>query len=204
MIIVERPSTAVSTERPDPAIFIETGPEIRRFAELLTIRPALLRVGDLDQREPTLVTSSSPRRLRTVVYTTARYFRREFGYDFPGFPHPDDRDDRLWEAWLWPASAARYASVRPLAVGACCFRRMRWDCRPGRTWTMTWIWLHPFARRRGLLTEAWDAFVERYGDFILEPPLSDAMEGFAADRGLTRLGSTYTAARPTAGEEEAS
>ena len=184
----------MSTVPSDASMFVESGPEIRRFAELLTVRPAVLRPGDLDERGPTLVLPSAAKRLRAAVHASAVAFRREMHFDFVQFPTADDETDRAWEAWLWPASDAHYATVRPLAIGACCFRRLRWDHRPHPVWTMTWAWLHPFARRRGLLSDAWDTFVDRYGDFILEPPLSEAMEGFAAHRGLRRIGSTYTAA----------
>jgi len=38
--------------------------------------------------------------------------------------------------------------------------------------------MHPFYRKRGLLTRAWPRFREYFGNFHLEPPISDAMESF--------------------------
>lgn len=166
---------------------------MRRFVERFTISTPILREGDLRPVGPTLVLPGSPRRLRAAVHTFAVAFRRESRFDFVQFPDPDDRTDRAWEAWLWPASEARYLSVRSVAVGAACFRRVAWEELPEPAWTACWIWLHPYVRRLGMVSGAWPTFIDRYGDFILEPPLSDAMEGFAEALRLPRLGGTRTA-----------
>jgi hypothetical protein len=41
-------------------------------------------------------------------------------------------------------------------VGACCFRdtKLAHIATPV-PWLLNWIWIHPFCRRKGLLTKAW-------------------------------------------------
>jgi hypothetical protein len=58
-------------------------------------------------------------------------------------------------------------------VGACCFRKWK-------DWTMQFAWLHPYFRRRQLLTAAWPQFEQEFGRFKLEPPLSPEMESGCA------------------------
>ena len=58
-------------------------------------------------------------------------------------------------------------------IGCACFRN-----RADIGWALAWVWLHPFARRKGLLQDAWPAFVAEYGDFAVEPPLSQPMVQF--------------------------
>ena len=65
-------------------------------------------------------------------------------------------------------------------VGAC--EREYTDHPP--CWAMQWIWIAPKARRRGILSRRWDAFRARFGKFVIEPPLSDAMQAFAAKQGV--------------------
>jgi hypothetical protein len=54
------------------------------------------------------------------------------------------------------------------------------DSEHGFPWALGWAWFHPYARRRGYLSQAWPYFRKRFGGFILEPPLSEAMEAFVA------------------------
>jgi hypothetical protein len=70
------------------------------------------------------------------------------------------------------------------ALGACCFRWRDFTLgeQPypllGPCYVLSWIWLHPYIRRHGCLEQAWPYFVERFGDFIVETPLSTAMHQF--------------------------
>ena len=66
-------------------------------------------------------------------------------------------------------------------VGACCFREREWI--DAKAWALQWVWLHPYARRQGVLASAWPHFRRRYGDFHVEGPLSPAMKGFLARMG---------------------
>lgn len=44
-------------------------------------------------------------------------------------------------------------------------------------WSMTWVWLHPFERRRGHLSKVWPFMTARYGSFAVDRP-SPAMRAF--------------------------
>lgn len=44
---------------------------------------------------------------------------------------------------------------------------------------ITWIWIHPFYRNRGVLKGLWTDIIKNYGPFILiESPVSRNMHGF--------------------------
>lgn len=110
------------------------------------------------------------RALRRAVERCAIYFRREFRYDFVQYSadelgHPKDR------AFLWEA--------RSVVVGACSFRWVEWEDADA-SYTMDWVWFHPYERRQGNLSSAWLYFRRRFGRFHVEQPLSDAMEAFLA------------------------
>ena len=51
-------------------------------------------------------------------------------------------------------------------------------------WAMQWIWVAPRARRHGVLTRRWHGFQTRFGSFVLEYPLIDAMQAFATKQGV--------------------
>ena len=48
---------------------------------------------------------------------------------------------------------------------------------------MDWAWLAPKYRRSGLMQRNWPRFVQLYGDFHLEYPLSEAMQSFVLSHG---------------------
>jgi hypothetical protein len=64
-------------------------------------------------------------------------------------------------------------------AGACAFRWREWKNHPP-SWGLQWIWVAPKARRHGILSRRWPMLRQRFGDFVLEPPLSAAMAEFAA------------------------
>lgn len=124
---------------------------------------------------------------RGAVVRLARYFRREFGYDFVLFSLHGD-GDRRDEALVWLAD--RYSapgfpgrsipwSQDALAIGATSFRWREYAERPPG-FAMEFIWLHPFARRQGRLRALWPWLRRRYGAFEVEGPLSKAMAAFLA------------------------
>ena len=51
-----------------------------------------------------------------------------------------------------------------------------------RSTLVSGIWLHPYCRRKGILTEIWPELRENHGDFFVEPPLSPAMLHFVLSR----------------------
>lgn len=121
------------------------------------------------------VTAKSTHRHRKAVETLARYFKREEDYDFLQYTAAEK--DPIDIAFLWtPPETAGLTGLIVPCVGACCFRKEE-------TWRLDWVWIHPFCRRRKLLTGAWPKFKEQFGEFDIEPPLSEAME-----KALEKLG----------------
>jgi hypothetical protein len=113
--------------------------------------------------------ASSPFHLRQGVARLALWFRREFHYDFP--PYDESCDSTVF---VWADGDCLTNGQVPL-IGAAGF-----DSEDGFPWALGWAWFHPYARRRGYLSQAWPYFRKRFGGFILEPPLSEAMEAFVA------------------------
>ena len=96
-----------------------------------------------DIEGPVPVTAQSQLRLRKLVHQFARYFRREFHYDFVQYEATERSDYR---AYLFVTQ--RHVSPRVWA-GACCFRFREYaDISP--RWALQWAWLHPYLRNRVL------------------------------------------------------
>jgi hypothetical protein len=135
----------------------------------------------------------SPYRLRRVVEQLARYFRREFNYDFIQFAadESDHKDDHRAYFWV-DHRRSEYRAHQPFypVIGACCFRHRHYEERPDRAnsplyqaisrdcYRLQWIWFHPFARNHGHLTKALPYFLARFGRLLAEGPYSPAMENF--------------------------
>lgn len=120
------------------------------------------------------ITPGTSFRARDALEVIAHYFRREFGYDGPGYEAEarQDRQDRIFlvvegESW----APERYA------VGAIVFRWFRYSDAPEQL-VLHWTWLHPFLRRAGIFTTYWNIFREVYGDFHVDYPHSKAMDSF--------------------------
>lgn len=115
---------------------------------------------------PLRVERRSPR-LWKQVGQFSQYMQRELQHDFPMFDVAMQGD----------GVAAYLFGYGGFWVGACTFRDTA-GAGMAEAWLAEWIWLHPYVRRRGLLTKAWPAFSQTHGDFLLLAPLSDAMEKF--------------------------
>jgi hypothetical protein len=133
----------------------------------------------------------SPRAAHQVVERYARYFRREFGYDFVQYDANEPYRLAETQAWLWTTvDMLRRCPV----LGACCVRSRTYSNCPESFWALQWVWLHPYARNQGLFTHAFPVFLERYGAINLEPPLSAAM-AHIAQRWPTRTCTTAEGAQ---------
>lgn len=145
-----------------------------------------LNYSGISSDTPILVTRSSSLKARKAVERVAVYFRREFEYDFVQFSALEKDDD--YRAYLWtPGSLRRYLGEEAVVVGACCFRWRQWENAP-HGWALQWVWFHPYARRQGYLSDAWANFRSLYGQFFIEPPLSQAMEAFLLKHGQNYRG----------------
>ncbi|GET40077.1 hypothetical protein [Microseira wollei] len=123
---------------------------------------------------PIEVTIKSPKSYRKAVYRIAQFFRREFDYDFAQYGYEGEENDPDCVAFLWihPEAGARGKEFQVPCIGACCFRLRQ------SGYALQWIWIHPYFRRQGLLSEAWTKFRDRFGEFDVDRPLSDAMKAF--------------------------
>jgi hypothetical protein len=125
--------------------------------------------------EPLQVTRRSPLKLRKEVERFAIYFMREFEYPIQEF---HARENRPYTAYLLTYVQSGHS---PVWAGACCFRPESLAHRVHAE-TLRWIWLHPYCRTKGILTEIWQTLRENHGDFFVEPPLSPAMLQFVLGR----------------------
>lgn len=143
-----------------------------------TLRPrtsrALKRAMSKDP-EAVWVTPQSPKWMSIAVYRRARAFKREFGYDFTQWEVGDEAD----------ATGFLFNDADFRIVGACCFRPESSE-EPEVT-RLDWIWICPDMRRVGLLSKNWDRFRDRFGEFRIEPPISEAMQTFLRKRGDDHL-----------------
>lgn len=119
------------------------------------------------------VTRRTPR-LVSIVATFDRYLQREMHYDFPMF----DAEGDGYTAYLF--------SYGGVWVGACCFRDTKHaGIATPVPWLAEWVWIHPFCRRRGLLTKAWTQFEQQHGEFLILAPISPAMRRFLQKKGVS-------------------
>jgi hypothetical protein len=107
---------------------------------------------------------------RAAAQLHAGYFRREFGYDFEQYDASDHDEDCRIFMWL---AGAWHDERYPL--GSVCFYRRDYKDSPN-TWGMAWIWLHPYCRHQGWLKSLWPYLLRRFGTFVVEGPLSKAMQ----------------------------
>ena len=144
---------------------------VQGMRELLEIRNH-----EQESRQETklyLIMKKTPLPARKAAEIIAYYFRREFHYDGPAYVANDNGDvrDRLFlfiQEEDWETHSV---------VGAIGFRWEKYTDAPEQL-VLSWVWIHPFLRRQGILTTYWDLFKKLYGDFRVQPPRSPAMEAF--------------------------
>jgi len=83
------------------------------------------------------------RPLRRRLANMARVFRREFGCDFTMYSETGDPGD----GYLISKPDGR-------AIGGFVVRWIEYSNAPAQ-WTLSWIWIEPTHRRRGLMQSAW-------------------------------------------------
>lgn len=153
-------------------------------SELIDIKPPLISFKEERLSNPVRVTVSSPKKYRRAVFKIAQFFKREFHYDFTQYGHDGNDDDEKHVAFLWIHPAGHdMPDFHIPCVGATCFRWREWTDYP-HEWAMQWIWFHPFFRRQGLLTAQWPHFKKEFGEFLCEPPISDAAQNFLNNNGF--------------------
>ncbi|WP_139092995.1 hypothetical protein [Pseudomonas sp. AU11447] len=125
---------------------------------------------------PEQVNENSPLWMQHEVRERAIRFKREFRYDFLQWNGSSTKKvTSNVHGYLFSDHTGTFPPGT--IIGACAFVK-----RQGG-WSLDWIWVIPSMRRRGVLLERWHAFLERYGDFDIEHPLSAAMEAFTYKHG---------------------
>ena len=120
------------------------------------------------------VTADEPLQVHRAVEEIAGYFKHEGRFDFIQYTAHEDIHSKNSHAYIWIEEDWQDT----IAIGACEFRYLG-DVGQIKDWSLEWVWMHPYRRCRGLLSDAWPAFVEYYGkDFHIAPPLSREMRQF--------------------------
>lgn len=143
---------------------------------------------------PELVDTNAPFWMHQEVYERALRFKRDFRYDFIQWNGCQSKKaTSTYQGYLFADNTGTHPPGT--IVGACAFA-----LRQG-SWSLDWIWVTPSMRRKGVLSYRWQAFLDKYGDFDIEHPLSDAMEAFVRRSGTPQQRS-HLAAEPQPSEDE--
>lgn len=126
--------------------------------------------------EPELVTSASPPWKHQEMYDRALKFKREEGYDFVQWQSRKGEEDSKVRGFLLTESDGTI-------VGAIAFRWREWTDAPA-SWGLQFVWIAPPFRRKGILSRRWKMFRERFGNFVVEGPVSDSMSNFLKRSGF--------------------
>ena len=126
---------------------------------------------------------SSPK-LKKFVYRIAVYFRREFQYDF--VQYSEDEPDLTHRAFLFFSRAGDKYYDKDIyrILGGGCFRQRKYQDFP-ESYALQWIWIHPYMRRKGMLTKAFDEFMNQFEQFRVESPYSVEIKSFLEKGGST-------------------
>ena len=114
------------------------------------------------------------------VYERAYRFKLEFQYDFIQWNGTQTKKNTCSEShgYLFADDTGQNPPGTP--IGACGF----WKEPYG--WQLMWIWICPKMRRSGISKRRWQRLMERYGDFAIEAPLSNAMRDFILRHGTEK------------------
>jgi hypothetical protein len=138
---------------------------------------ALLLDARARENDPNLVDASSPPWKHAEMYRRAWAFKREMHFDFVQWESPEGAPDSDAQGYLLSDDAGRIQ-------GAVAFRWRQVEDRPEPgVWCLDWVWVCPGARRGGVLARVWPMLRDRFGDFHVEGPVSEAMQAFLRSRG---------------------
>lgn len=175
---------------PEGALFHRS--EHARVMRFMNPRPlAAFRTRLEMQADPELVTGDSPIWMHREVHQRALWFKSEFQYDFLQWEGSLRKKNLRQESHGYLLADHTDTYGPGAAVGACAF----WH--EGDKWRMRWIWVCPSMRHSGVLTRRWAEFLQRYGDFEIDTPLSDAMAAFVNKHGTAKQKQYLQAHPPT-------
>jgi hypothetical protein len=116
------------------------------------------------------VRQDSPQTLRRRLANISRVFKKEFGADFPMYEETGDPGD----GYLVTEPDGR-------AIGGLVVRWIEFSNAPAQ-WTLSWVWIVPSHRRRGLMKSAWLIVRNKYPSIDPDPPFSKGAAQFFASR----------------------
>lgn len=180
-VMVTCPDCGWRYTKGDPESAISHRSEHARVMRFMNPRPLAAFQTRLGKNtDPELVIGDSPIWMHREVHQRALQFKHEFQYDFLQWEGSIRKKNLRAEShgYLFADHTDRYGPGA--AVGACAF----WQ--EGEKWRMRWIWVCPSMRRSGVLARRWAEFLQRYGDFEIDTPLSDAMAGFVNKHGTAK------------------
>jgi hypothetical protein len=157
-----------------PAIDQETYTHWRSYSDCADPQKVIQNNPNL----PIPIQHDAPAVLRGALEKIALFLTRE--HDYPSYHHNSCDKDQVGFLWM----EDKGESIE--AYGACSFEwtgfeaSRKWPA--GEAWRMAWVWFHPYDRRCGHLSSAWDYFCARFGKFHLLCPVSPAMARFLKKR----------------------
>jgi hypothetical protein len=175
------PQCGYEWQKGDPESSMLHRKEHKKRMTWLNPKPHPSMVSELTKKgiQAELVTCDSPEWKHTEMYHRALAFKREFHYDFIQWKSREGDEDPDVHGYL-------FTTEKGEIVGACTFRN-RSDDRAIKKWGLQWIWLCPRERRKGHLARRWSAFRQQFGDFFVEPPVSEDMQAFLHKHGDSAL-----------------
>jgi hypothetical protein len=138
----------------------------KRLMNFLNPQPVqLLLNSNINSVGYIVVRADSPKWQHKEMYERAFAFKKEFSYDFIQWEIPKGDSNPNVFGYL-------FIDVNNAIIGACSFRLRDFD------WGLQWIWICPKERRKKHLSHKWKMFKEKFGNFIVEPPISTEMKAF--------------------------
>jgi hypothetical protein len=128
------------------------------------------------ERPYPVVTDDSPREMRLVAEEFAIYFKRETPFD--GYPYSASRGANArpqsvvlipYRSWVDSPHCAVAGAVGVIPAGSGFFRK-----ESDHLSAVTWMWLHPHARGRGLMRGAWEFIRKQWPTATMTGPFTPA------------------------------
>ena len=126
-----------------------------------------------NENDPELVYNNSPRWKHNEMLDRAFAFKRETGFDFVQWAHAD-------YAWKEENVFGFLMTIEDgTIIGSVAFRyRNSGGINDAGFWYLDWVWIAPRHRRTGALMKRWGYFKDRFGEFYVSHPISEAMKKF--------------------------
>jgi hypothetical protein len=126
-------------------------------------------------KEIVYIKTTSSTKQKEALELMAKYFKQEFRYDHLQYNKNDDNSDCT--GVLFTKRALDLVNNEDhfpnRIIGGACFRQ-----KYSSEYCLDWIWLHSFARNRGILKNNWQIFKDKFGIFSVTEPLSVHMAEF--------------------------